>query len=474
MPYEFPIYINGKFRNTKEVHKIQSPFDGHDVGQTFRAGPAEIEETIVAAVAGYQLTRKMAVYERAAKLAIITEDIRQNSEEFAQIICEESAKPIKTARAEVQRAIHTFTDAVEECKRIRGEYMPLDLEPGSKGRWALNRRFPLGPIVGISPFNFPLNLVAHKVAPALATGNSLILKPASQTPLTALRLAQSVAKADWPAGGFNVIPIDSKNAYLLVEDERIKMITFTGSPEIGWELKGRAGRKHITLELGGNAAVILHHDTDLNYAVERCVSGSFGYAGQSCISVQRIYVHSEIYDKFMNLFLTKTGQLIVGDPAKPETDVGPMIHPIELNRVMSWIDKAVKSGASIETGGKSNGNFLEPTVITNVDPAQEINCQEAFAPVVVVAPYTDITEAIREVNNSDFGLQAGLFTRDAQIIFNAYEELDVGGLLIGEVPTYRIDHMPYGGTKMSGMGREGVRFAIESMTETKLLVMNVQ
>jgi glyceraldehyde-3-phosphate dehydrogenase (NADP+) len=367
----------------------------------------------------------------------------------------------------------TFTNALEESKRIGGEYLPLDHDVSAGGRWGMIRRFPIGPILGISPFNFPLNLVCHKVAPALASGNTIILKPASQTPLSALRLAQSISKAGWPNGSFNVLPMNSKNAHLLLEDDRIQMVTFTGSPAVGWSIKNHAGRKRVTLELGGNAGVVIHHDADIEYAVSRCVLGGFTQSGQSCISVQRIYVHKDIYKSFMDVFTTKVEALKAGDPADEESFIGPMIHPDELKRVKDWIKEATDSGATIVTGGTSTGNIMLPTILTDVDPDQKISCQEVFAPVVVVNTYTDIDEALKELNNSEFGLQAGLFTRDAKIIFKAYEDLDVGGLIIGDVPTFRADHMPYGGTKLSGMGREGVRFAIEEMTEMKLLVMNV-
>jgi acyl-CoA reductase-like NAD-dependent aldehyde dehydrogenase len=374
---------------------------------------------------------------------------------------------------EAERAVMTFTDALEECKRIRGEYLPLDYEASAKNRWGLIRRFPIGPILGISPFNFPLNLVCHKVAPALASGNTMILKPASQTPLSALRLAQSVDKAGWPAGSFNVLPMDSRNAHILLEDNRIQMVRFTGSPEVGWALKNRAGRKRITLELGGNAGAIIHTDADLDFAATRCAAGGFVQSGQNCISVQRIYIHSDVYSAFMDLFTSKVEVLKTGDPAKEDTFVGPMIHPDEVQRVKNWLKEATDDGATILTGGSIEGNLMTPTVVANVDPSHKISCQEVFAPVVVVYEYTDIFEALRQVNDSEFGLQAGIFTENAGIIFKAYDELEVGGLIVGDVPTFRMDHMPYGGTKLSGMGREGVRFAMEEMTEMKLLVMNV-
>jgi acyl-CoA reductase-like NAD-dependent aldehyde dehydrogenase len=474
MAYDFPIYINGEFIKTNERLEIKSPYDNHIVGRTYKAAPGEIESAIVSSKKAFDKTKKMPIYDRIEKLSVIIDDIRTNMEEFAHIICEESGKAIQTSRLEAERAVMTFTDALEECKRIKGEYLPLDYDPSAHNRWGIIRRFPIGPIFGISPFNFPLNLVCHKVAPALASGNTIILKPASQTPLSALRLAQSVSEAGWPEGSFNVIPMDSKNAHILLEDDRIQMVTFTGSPAVGWALKNHAGRKRVTLELGGNAGVIIHHDADIEFAATRCSAGGFVQSGQNCISVQRIFVHTDIYQKFLDAFLAKVDGLKTGDPAEDETFVGPMIHPDEVQRVKDWLKEATDDGATILTGGKTIGNLMWPTVLTDVNPKHKISCQEVFAPVVVVYQYTDIFDALEQIDDSDFGLQAGLFTRDAQIIFKAYNELEVGGLIIGDVPTFRMDHMPYGGTKLSGMGREGVRFAIEEMTEMKLLVMNIE
>ena len=473
MPYDFPVFINGKFYQTNDLLEIKSPYDNHLVGTTCRAQPKEIELAIQSSVMAFEKTKMMPIYDRIEKLSSIIDDLRTNREEFAQIICEESGKAISTSRLEAERAVMTFTDALEECKRIRGEYLPLDYDPSAKGRWGMIRRFPIGPILGISPFNFPLNLVCHKVAPALASGNTMILKPASQTPLSALRLAKSVSSADWPKGTLNVIPMDSKNAHLLLEDDRIQMVTFTGSPLVGWDLKNKAGRKRITLELGGNAGVIIHNDTDLEFAATRCAAGGFVQSGQNCISVQRIFIHKDVYQSFLKIFLTKVEALKTGDPSHEDTFVGPMIHPDEIQRVNNWIQEATDEGAIILTGGTVEGNVMKPTVIANARPDQKISCQEVFAPLVVVYEYSEIDDALKQLNDSDYGLQAGLFIKDAGVIFRAFEELDVGGLIVGDVPTFRMDHMPYGGTKLSGMGREGVRFAIEEMTEMKLLVMNI-
>jgi len=333
MNLDFPILINGKWEKTKNVLEVLSPYDGKKLGITYKAEKDEIKAAIDAAQGAFEITKNMPVYERSEKILFVAKAIQENKEEFAQIMSAEAGKPIKQARAEVERAIFTFTDAAEESKRMRGERFPLDLDPGSKGRWAIVNRFPIGVILGITPFNFPLNLVCHKVAPAMASGNTIILKPASQTPFSTLRLAQEIEKAGWPPGAVNVLPMDSKNAITLIQDDRIKMISFTGSPVVGKSIKNQAGYKRVTLELGGNAGVIIHHDADIDFASTRCVIGGFSYAGQSCISVQRIYVHENVYDRFMTLFIGKVNALKCGDPVDENIDVGPMIHPDEYDRV---------------------------------------------------------------------------------------------------------------------------------------------
>ena len=473
MTSEYPIYLCGRWEKTADILEVRSPYDNHLVGKTWKAGTDEIAGAIKGSVAAFKRTKILPLFEKAEKLKRITGAMKDNQEEIACVLSAEAGKPITAARAEVSRAILTFTDAAEECKRIRGEYMQLDFEPGSKNRWGIIRRFPIGPILAISPFNFPLNLVSHKVAPALAAGNTIILKPASQTPLVSLLLARLIDDAGWPEGSISVLPMDSSNAHLLVEDERLKMLTFTGSPEIGWKLKSQAGKKKVTLELGGNAGVIVHRDADIELAATRCAYGGFILSGQNCISVQRIYLHDDIYDKFLEIFIPKVEALKVGDPANDETDIGPLSHPDETTRVMNWIEEAKSQGAKVLTGGKLSGNIVIPTVVAKVQPDMKISCKEIFAPVVNIYRYSDIDQALDEVNNSEFGLQAGLFTNDARIIFKAYDILEVGGVIAGDVPTYRIDPMPYGGIKNSGSGREGVRFAIEEMTEPKLLVMNM-
>ena len=437
-------------------------------------GQHTADEAIAAAVQAFEVTRKLPSFERQRVLRSVSSSIAARKDEFARTLAEEAGKPLKTARVEVDRAIFTFSVAAEEATRIYGEWVPLDWQEFTAGRWGIVRRFPLGPVAGISPFNFPLNLVAHKVAPAIASGCTMVLKPASQTPLSALMLGEVVQQAGWPDGALNVLPLNNQDASVLVEDDRLKLITFTGSSAVGWQIKSRSGKKRVALELGGNAGVIVHHDADLNYAAERCTAGGFSYAGQSCISVQRIYVERSVKDRFQDLLLTKVKQLKTGDPLDENVDVGPLIRESDAIRAAEWVQEAVAAGARLLTGGTRRGSLLEPTVLTGTRPEMRVNCEEVFAPVVTVEAYDDFDQAIRQVNDSPYGLQAGVFTNDMRLLFRAYEELEVGGVMGGEIPSFRIDHMPYGGMKDSGTGREGLRYAIEEMTERKLLMMNIR
>jgi glyceraldehyde-3-phosphate dehydrogenase (NADP+) len=465
------ILLNGEWKKTADRMEVRSPYDGKAVGETCRAGAAEMEEAIRASERAFERTARLPTYERAGILERAAEGIRRRREEFALSIAREAGKPLKTARVETDRAVLTFTDAAEEVKRLHGEWLPLDRIEASRGRWGLVRRFPLGPIAAISPFNFPLNLVAHKLAPALGAGNSVVLKPASQTPLTALRLAAVLVEAGVPSGALNVLPCSPAVAEPLCTDDRFKLLTFTGSPAVGWDLKRKSGKKRITLELGGNAGCIVHRDADLKYAAERCAFGGFSYAGQSCISVQRILVQKPVYDRFLEEFLPRVESLKVGDPLDEATDVGPMISEKEAQRVEEWVAEARKQGAKVLLGGERRGSVVPPVVLSEVRREMRVSCLEVFAPLVTVSPYEEFDEALRVVNDSAYGLQAGLFTRDASLIFKAYEALEVGGLVVGDVPTFRIDPMPYGGVKDSGLGREGARYALEEMTERKLLVV---
>ena len=466
--------VDGKWVEDGDIIDIKAPYDGAIVGRVFQGRRPHAEAAIAAAVKAFGTTRRLPAFERQRVLRRVAEGIAKRKEEFSRTLCQEAGKPIKAARTEVERAIFTFSVAAEESTRIYGEYLPLDWQEYTAGRWGIVNRFSLGPIAGITPFNFPLNLVAHKVAPAIAAGCPMVLKPAPQTPLSSLLMAELVQQAGWPDGGLNVVPLSNDDASQLVTDDRIKMISFTGSAAVGWQIKKNSGKKKVILELGGNAGVIIHNDADIEYAAERCVAGAFGYAGQTCISVQRILVQQSVYGKFTDLFLAGVKSLQTGDPLDESTDVGPLIRETDAQRAADWIHEAMRGGARVLCGGNRKGSIVEPTVLTGTKPEMKVNCQEIFGPVVTVEPYAEFDEALRQINSSAYGLQAGLFTRDAKRMFQAFEELEVGGLLAGDVPTFRIDHMPYGGVKDSGIGREGLRYAIEEMTEPKLMVMNLR
>jgi acyl-CoA reductase-like NAD-dependent aldehyde dehydrogenase len=466
--------LDGKWMEEGDLVEIRAPYDGSVVGRVCQGRREHAEAAIAAAVKAFGTTRRLPAFERQRVLRRVAENITQRKEEFAHTLALEAGKPIKAARSEVERSIFTFNVAAEESTRIYGEYLPLDWQEFTAGRWGIVRRFPLGPIAGITPFNFPLNLVAHKVAPAIASGCTMVLKPAPQTPLTALLMAEAVQQAGWPDGALNVLPLSNEDAELLVTDERLKLISFTGSAAVGWDIKRRAGKKKVALELGGNAGVIVHGDADLTYAAERCVTGGFAYAGQSCISVQRILVERPVLERFTDLFVAGVKKLRSGDPLEESTDVGPLIRESDAIRASDWVQEALRDGARLLCGGQRKGSILEPTVLTRTRPEMKVNCQELFAPVVTIESYDDFHDALKRINSSAYGLQAGIFTRDAKLLFDAYEALEVGAVMAGDVPTFRIDHMPYGGIKDSGLGREGLRYAIEEMTEPKLLVMNLR
>jgi acyl-CoA reductase-like NAD-dependent aldehyde dehydrogenase len=466
--------LDGKWIEEGDIIEVRAPFDGSVVGRVFQGTRAHAEAAIAASVKAFGTTRRLPAFERQRVLRRVVEGITERKEEFARTMAQEAGKPIKASRTEVDRAIFTFSVAAEESTRIYGEYLPLDWQEFTTGRWGIVRRFPLGPIAGITPFNFPLNLVAHKVAPAIAAGCTMVIKPAPQTPLTALLLAETVQAAGWPDGALNVLPLSNEDAGLLVTDDRLKMISFTGSAAVGWQIKKNAGKKKVILELGGNAGVIVHSDADLAYAAERCVAGGFNYAGQTCISVQRILVERSVSAKFIDLLLEGVKKLKIGDPLDESCDLGPLIRESDAIRASDWIQEAVRGGARLLCGGQRKGPLLEPTVLTGTRSEMKVNCQEIFAPVVTVESYDHFEDALRQINESPYGLQAGVFTRDVKLLFNAYEELEVGGMIAGDVPTFRIDNMPYGGVKESGLGREGLRYAIEEMTEPKLLVMNLR
>jgi glyceraldehyde-3-phosphate dehydrogenase (NADP+) len=466
-------FLDGQWLTDTPSYQVRSPYSGNPVASVHRAGPAELERAISAAVAAFEATRKLPAHERATILRAISDGITARSDELARSIAEEAGKPIKQARVEVGRSAFTFAQAAEEATRIHGELLNLDAHPNGAGRQGIVRRFPIGPIAAITPFNFPINLVSHKLAPAIAAGCPVVLKPASQTPITALKLAEIIAAASWPAGALAVLPMQSADAAPLVEDERIKLLTFTGSPAVGWELKGRAGRKRVTLELGGNAGVIVHRDADLPLAASRCVMGGFSYAGQTCISVQRIFVHEESYESFMDAFVPAVQALKLGDPLDEDSDLSALISLGDAQRVETWLAEARAAGAEVLLGGGVRDALVEPTIVVKAGPELRINCQEVFAPVVTVQTYAEFEQALAAVNGSDYGLQAGVFTNDLKLAWRAFEALEVGGVIVNDVPTWRVDHMPYGGVKQSGFGREGLRYAIEEMTEMRLLALNL-
>jgi len=472
MNREFKYLINNKWISSKETIEVRNPFNGEIVGTVFRPSADDVEKAIQSSVDAFKQTRRLPSYRRSEILKKAAAEVERQKEELANILCREAGKPIRHARGEVTRAVSTLTIASEEANRIEGETLALDITPAAGDRLGIVRRFPIGPIAGISPFNFPLNLVCHKVAPALASGNTISIKPASATPLSSLLLGRILSEAGALPGSINVIPCSASTAEPLITDQRIKMITFTGSSEVGWEIKKRAGKKRVCLELGGNAALIVEPDSDIEFAVKRSILGGYAYAGQICISVQRIFIHKSLYDDFTDLFIKGTRELKVGDPLLDDTDVGPMIDEKSAIRTSKWIEEAVSRGARVLFGGNRDGTLFEPTVLDNVPPDVRVACQEVFAPVVVLDVYDSFEEVIDKVNDSVFGLQAGIFTKDIEKAFRAFNEIEVGGVIVNDIPTFRVDHMPYGGVKDSGFGREGVKYAIEEMTELKIMVVN--
>ncbi|HTB97576.1 MAG TPA: aldehyde dehydrogenase family protein [Terracidiphilus sp.] len=456
-----------------EAFEVHSPWDQGLIGRVTIATRADARQAVQHAVASLRRTRALPRWKRREILEDIAGALIEQHERFAQLIVAEAGKPIRLARTEVDRAILTFKTAAEEAVRLGGETIPLDLTEGNENRWGLVQRFPVGPVLAITPFNFPLNLVAHKVAPALAAGCPLILKPAPQTPFTALALGEVILKAGWPEEALAVLTLaNADTAWLAEKEDRIKFVSFTGSAKVGWDLKAHSGRKRVLLELGGNAALIIHGDwPDLDDAAQRTAHAAFGYAGQSCIGVQRVFVERRIFQTFVWKLVDVAEKMVSGDPADEATEVGPLISAAEAERIETWIKEAVAAGAKLVTGGERTGSVVAPAILTATQPGMKLRDEEVFGPVVVVEPYEDFEEALADVNHSKYGLQAGLLTRDAGRILTAYRELEVGALIVGDTPNWRLDPMPYGGVKDSGLGREGVRSAIEEMTEPRMLVM---
>lgn len=467
-----PIYLAGRWVDSPHVLEVEDPaHPGTPAGHTYLATDAQVEEAIAACVAAVPVMRALPTNERSRILREVSAGIAARRDEIARTIAREAGKPIRDALGEVDRAILTFRLGASEAERLGGEVMPLDLNPASKGRIGITRRFPVGPVAAISPFNFPLNLAAHKIAPAIAAGCPVVLKPPTKDPLTMLLVAQIIEAAGLPAGALSVLPMTREAGDRLVTDPRFRLLTFTGSPAVGWSMKERAGKKKVVLELGGNAGAIVDRTADIDWAVKRALVGAFSFSGQVCISVQRLVIHEDVWEPFVERFVAGAQALKVGDPLDPETAVGPMLDAGQARRIASWVDEAVAQGARVLCGGTADGAFYPPTVLADVPPTARVCTQEAFAPVVTLSRFRDLAEAFAIVNDSDFGLQAGLFTNDLAGAFAAFEALEVGGVILNDVPTYRIDHMPYGGVKESGLGREGLRYAIEDMTEIRILVV---
>jgi glyceraldehyde-3-phosphate dehydrogenase (NADP+) len=438
------------------------------------AGPAEVRAALEASIAAAPAARAMPAYERAACLRRVADGLDAERESFARELAVEASKPITQARRELERAVFVFRDAAEEATRIGGELLPADVAPMSQGRLALTRRFPLSPITAITPFNFPVLLAAHKLAPAMACGATITLKPPPQDPATTVRLGELIARAGYPAGGVNVVACDVDAAQLLLDDPRVRMITFTGSARVGWAIRAKAGARRVALELGGNAAVIVEPDADLDWAAERSVTGGFTYSGQSCISTQRVFVHESVAVDFLERLLARVRALVVSDDVLDErTDVGPLISDDTADRVAAWIREAVTGGAEAAVGGGRRGRVIEPTVLLRTTPEMKVNCEELFGPVVTVTTYRRLEDAVARVNDSPYGLQAGVFTTNLTTMFRLFAELDVGAVNGNDMPAYRIDRLPYGGAKASGLGREGVRSAIAEMTEQRLLTLRL-
>ena len=457
-----------------DAFEVRSPWDNGVVGRVTVATRADARQAVNHAVASLRRTRALPRWKRREILEDIAAALLEQKDRFAKLIVAEAGKPLRLARAEVDRAVLTFKTASEEAVRLGGESIPLDLTEGNENRWGLVQRFPVGPVLAITPFNFPLNLVAHKVAPAIAAGCPIILKPAPQTPFTALALGELVLKAGWPEEAIAVLTLSNTDAAWLAEKEdRIKLVSFTGSAKVGWELKAHSGRKRVLLELGGNAALIVHGDwPDLDEAALRTAHAAFGFAGQSCISVQRVFVERRIFQSFLWKLVEIAAKLVPGDPADEATEVGPCVRLTEAERLEAWIKEAIEGGAKLVAGGERNGSVLAPAILTATQPGMKIRDEEVFGPVVLVEPFDDFEQALADVNHSRYGLQAGLLTRDAGRILTAYRELEVGALIVGDTPSWRLDPMPYGGVKDSGLGREGIHSAIQEMTEPRMLVMS--
>lgn len=465
----YPCYIGTEEVKTDRTAPVVNPYTGEEIARVCLAGPEELGRA--ADLAERSWRQGATRFERAGWLQRISELLTGNADALARLIVAEAGKPLQYARGEVARAAATFALAAAETLVFAGEEVPLDAAQAGKGYLGFSRRVPAGPVAAISPFNFPLNLVAHKVAPGLGAGCPVVAKPAPATPLTALKLGELAREAGVPSGWLSVLPMDNEHAPLMVQDERFRVLSFTGSDKVGWQLKAQAGPKKVLLELGGNAPVIVHEDADLGFAAPRLAIGGYSYAGQVCISVQRVLVHRPIYENFLERYVEAVSSLAVGDPSDPKTVVGPMIHAREVERVGAWVEAARSGGARVLCGGTAEPPFYRPTVLDRVDPSADLSCREVFGPVTVVAPYDDFAEALRLANQGIYGLQVGVFTRDLGRVLDSFDQLEFGGIVVNDYPTFRVDNMPYGGVKQSGFGREGLRYAMEEMSEVRLLAI---
>jgi len=468
----YPYYLANEPVAANTDLPVTNKYTGEVAARVALADVDAMERAMAAAVEAFDELRRWPAYKRKAVLEHVVNRMNERAEEMALALCIEAGKPLTFARGEITRGIDTFTLAMEESTRIYGEVQPLDISPRADGYEAIWKRFPIGPCCFITPFNFPINLVAHKVGPALAVGCPFVLKPASNTPIGAIILGEILAETDLPAGAFSVLPCRGSDAEVMVRDDRLKKLSFTGSPEIGWALKALAGRKKVVLELGGNAACIVDRDADVEYACDRIILGAFYQSGQSCVSVQRILAHRDIYRRLRDRLVEKAAQLKVGDPLDEDTFLGPLITEDDAKRIESWVNEAVNAGAKILVGGRRDRSFYDATILEDAPHDAKVNRCEIFGPVATLEAFDDFDDALRIVNDSDYGLQAGVFTRDIHHAFRAFNELVVGGVLINDIPSMRVDSMPYGGVKNSGLGREGVRFAMEDMTEIRLMVLN--
>ncbi|MDT5061059.1 MAG: hypothetical protein QOH63_1518 [Acidobacteriota bacterium] len=468
-----PLLIGGNWRTTGNLQEVRSPFNGEALALVSYASRGDVEEAIAVAASAAVEMRVLPRYEVAEALRRIADYIQAHREDFAHTIATEAGKPINAARGETDRAVSTFTFASEEARRFTGETVPVDTQATGRGRTGWTERIPRGVIFGITPFNFPLNLVAHKVAPALASRNAIIIKPSPRTPLTSLMLGEAFLGCGLPVGALQIVPMEIPEIDLLLTDERVAMISFTGSAEVGWKLRERAARKMVTLELGGNAPVIVDETADIKYSVERSAMAAFSYAGQVCISAQRLLLHERIADEWTSRFVERAQGLRTGDPLDEKTELSVMINEEAARRAESWINEAVGAGARLLCGGTRRGALLEATVLTNVHSEMRVCSEEVFAPIATIQTFSDFADALAEANNTRYGLQAGVFTSEMSHALRAAEALEFGGVIINDSPAFRVDNMPYGGVKLSGVGREGVRFAMEEMTEQRMVVINL-